>query len=114
MSPTFPYLDPAIRISVANIVGMDIVGAVFLTLGTAAGTTSSKMVYLAEGVWEFYLSQEACKDLGIISHNFPCPQVCGGVEQLSFLLTGPYRHRNLGCLTKCTGGLDSQVTGSDS
>ena len=68
------YVYPALQISAANNAGLEIAGGMFMTMTTTAGTRSRQMVYLARGVGEFYLSQEACQDLGVIPREFPQPQ----------------------------------------
>ena len=102
VSPNY-LVDPSLMISVADNAGLVIKGAVFLTLSMAVGTTMSQMVYLAQGVGEFYLSQEACEDLGIIAADFPQPQVDQGREPQPRPLTAPSGRRNLGGLKSDTG-----------
>ena len=54
---------------------IDLMGAIFLELsgddeyGTKYST--NQMVYISRGSDEFYLNRSACKDLGIISEDFP-------------------------------------------
>ena len=55
----------------ANNRTIETLGAMFLTLEGAKGNKSNQMVYVARGVNDFYLSKEACRDLGIISASFP-------------------------------------------
>ena len=68
--PRGMLVSPALQISVANNAGLSIVGAGFVTLTAQGGRRSRQMVYFAEGVGKFYLSQEACLDLGIIGPQF--------------------------------------------
>ena len=60
----------SVRINGANNSGLDVVGAVFLTLSGPGGWSTSQMVYVAKGVSEFYLSKEACRELGTIAPTF--------------------------------------------
>ena len=99
-----------LKISVANNDGLEILGAMFVNLTTAAGTSSRQMVYLAEGVGDFYMSQEACQDLGVIGRDFPRPQSDGGMEQTPYPLTASNRSRNLGGLSIGTGEVDCGMT----
>ena len=64
-------LIPALSVSVADNLSLELVGAHFLTISTAQGQTSKHLVYFANKVGEFYLAKSALIDLGIIQHNFP-------------------------------------------
>ena len=104
--PRGQLVDPVLQVSVANNAGLELAGAGFVTLSSQGGRKSSQMVYFARGVGEFYLSQEACMDLGIISGEFPEP---GGVSASApHPLTVPMG-RNLGGFHHSTGGLQSDV-----
>ncbi len=59
-----------LKINGANNSGLEILGAMFLTL-ERDGWSSSQMVYVARGVQELFLSKEACRELGTITNNFP-------------------------------------------
>ena len=52
---------------------LSIIGTVYLRIHRG-GRLSNQMVYISENFWEFYLSQTAMKDLGIINYSFPNSQ----------------------------------------
>ena len=65
------------------------------------------MVYFAEGVGQFYMSQDACMELGIITREFPAPVAPVAPAQQS--LTGPYGSRNHGTINISSGMPQSKV-----
>ncbi len=60
----------SLKINGANNSGLEILGAMFVTL-SKDGWTTKQMVYVARGVAEFYMSKEACRELGTIGDEFP-------------------------------------------
>ena len=64
-------VETVMQIAVANNAGLETVGAVFMTLTGCGGVTTGQMVYFARGIDDFYLSKEACRDLGIVDLEFP-------------------------------------------
>ena len=52
---------------------LSIIGTVYLRIHRG-GRLSNQMVHISENLWEFYLSQTAIKDLGIINQSFPNSQ----------------------------------------
>ena len=54
---------------------MLIMGALFIEIVGKAPNgklyESKQMCYIARGLETFYLSQEACKDLGVLAKDFP-------------------------------------------
>lgn len=52
---------------------LSIIGTVYLRIHRG-GRLSNQMVHISENFWEFYLSQTAIKDLGIINQSFPNSQ----------------------------------------
>merc|ERR1712082_178255 len=60
----------SLKINGANNSGLEILGAMFVTL-SKDGWTTKQMVYVARGVAEFYLSKEAFRELGTIGDEFP-------------------------------------------
>ena len=60
----------ALKINSANNSGLEILGAMFVTL-EREGWSSNQMVYVARGVQEFFMSKEACQDLGVVGIDFP-------------------------------------------
>ena len=80
------------RINGANNTGFEIVGAVFLTLSGQGGWETRQMVYISRGVNEFYLSKEACRDLGTIGSDFPAVGSQGsGIRRRRFSSAPPPR-----------------------
>ena len=68
------------------------------------------MVYFAEGVGRFYMSQDACMALGIIAREFPTPMAAGrGYNSALQSLTGPNGSRNHGTLNYSSGMVQSCV-----
>lgn len=67
---------PALSISVADNLNLELIGAHFLELFDNAGHSTEQLVYFSSGVGEFYLSQEALKSLKVIPHNFPVIRSC--------------------------------------
>ena len=64
-------LTPALTISVADNADLELIGAAFMLIKSDKGPTTRQLVYFATGVGQFYLSKQACFDLGIIGKNFP-------------------------------------------
>ena len=64
-------LDCKMRVSAANNVVMEILGAAFLTFSGAGGVQSQHMVHFPTGLQEFFISKETCRALGIVDDNFP-------------------------------------------
>ena len=62
---------PLLNVSVADNADLQLTGAAFLQLTTQSGQTSKQMVYFADGIRDFYLSKEACRDLKLIDEDFP-------------------------------------------
>ena len=76
-------VTPAMNVTVADNAELRVVGAGFVTLVAVNGMESHQMVYFANGVSDFYLSKAACRDLGVISPQFPessSPQGALGVQ----------------------------------
>ena len=67
-------------------------------------------MYLAEGVGNFYLSQEACQDLGVIGQDFPRPWAGGGLEQAPYPLSSSQGSRNLGGINSDKGEVLGDMT----
>ena len=61
----------ALRISVADNVEVQTVGAAFLSLTGKGGVKTNQMVYFADQMTDFYVSKEACRSLGVIPGEFP-------------------------------------------
>lgn len=64
-------LTPALTISFADNADLELIGAAFMLIKSDKGPATRQLVYFATGVGQFYLSKQACVDLGIIDANFP-------------------------------------------
>ena len=64
-------VQPELQISVADNVGLNLVGAVMVMFSGPGGVSTGQDVYIARGVAELFLSKSACRDLGMISATFP-------------------------------------------
>ena len=67
---------PGLKITAANSELMKAVGAMFVTLKAVNKKTkevriSHQTVYICRGVQELYLSRRACRELGVVSIDFP-------------------------------------------
>ncbi len=64
-----------LRMHAADNHNIHILGAAILRLSAKSGKgeerSTRQMVYVTNSTDKFFLSREACSDLGIISHNFP-------------------------------------------
>ena len=67
---------PALSVSVADNSSLELIGAHFLVLYNNSGVSTEQLVYFADGVGEFYLSQHALKELKVIPSNFPTIGSC--------------------------------------
>ena len=102
--PRGMLVSPALQISAANNAGLRILGAGFVTITAQGGQSTRQMVYFADGVGRFYLSQDACLDLGIIGRQFPAPAALDDGSSTALQpLTGPRGSRNLGALHSYIG-----------
>ncbi len=61
---------PTLNVSVANSDNLQIVGVAFIMITSPTGSVPRMMVYVTSGVNEFYLSKQACRELGIINGDF--------------------------------------------
>ena len=98
-------LPARMEISVANNAGLQILGAAYVTL-SSNGVEAGHMLYFAENLREFFLSKEACKDLGIISHEFPA---VGSHSHGS--VNGTRRRRSSSAPPPLTGSADPGILG---
>lgn len=62
---------PELNISVADNANLQPMGAAFLNLLSPARNNSKQMVYFAQGIKDFYLSNSACRDLQLVPEDFP-------------------------------------------
>ena len=61
---------PELRIAAADNAGLQVLGAVFVTITGVGGIGRGQMVYIARGISELFLSQSVCLELGLISSDF--------------------------------------------
>ena len=65
------FINPMMKITVADNSGLQIAGAAFLTITGPGGHSTNQLVYFAYDVNTFYLSKAACRNLHIINSTFP-------------------------------------------
>ena len=57
---------PELRISAADNAGLQVLGAMFVSIMGAGGVSTGQMVYITHNIAELFLLQTACLDLGLI------------------------------------------------
>ena len=63
-------VEPELQISVANNMGLSVVGAIMCPFTHEGGVETGQIIFIARGVAELFLSKAACRELGIISESF--------------------------------------------